>query len=108
MAGNGSQGAGPERVAPRRKEPRDWRRPLLPGAGPLARVHPAVAFLAVLLVFAAGVWQGGAVGALLLGLLALAAGGLLAATWPRLSAPDRALRLAVIAVVVSVALQRWG
>jgi hypothetical protein len=87
---------------------RDWRRPLLPGTGPLARVHPAIAFVAVLVVFAVGVWWGGAVGALLLGLLALAVSGLLAVTWPRLSAPDRALRLAVITVIVSIALQRWG
>ncbi|MGH4026698.1 MAG: DUF6703 family protein [Pseudonocardiaceae bacterium] len=113
MARSGAQGAGPEKVTPagngpRRVQRRDWRRPLLPGAGPLARVHPAIAFVAVLAVFAAGVWWGGAAGALLLGLLALGVGGLLAATWPRLSAPDRALRLAVIAVIVSIALQRWG
>lgn len=118
MAGSGPPGAGPEKVTPQGNEPRkheprrierrDWRRPLLPGAGPLARVHPAIAFVAVLLVFATGAWWGGAAGALLLGLLALAVSGLLAATWPGLSAPDRALRLAVIAVIVSIALQRWG
>ncbi|HEX2297785.1 MAG TPA: hypothetical protein VHH34_04575 [Pseudonocardiaceae bacterium] len=123
MARSGAQGPGPEKVTPRGNESRgnesrgsepqrrqrpDWRRPLLPGAGPLARVHPVVAFVAVLAVFAVGVWWGGAAGAALLGLLALAVSGVLAAAWPRLSGPDRALRLAVIAVLVAIALQRWG
>ena len=118
MARNGPHGPGPEKVTPAGLEPeglgpavvrhRGWRQPLLPGAGPLARVHPAIAFVAVLVVFAVGVWWGGAAGALLLGLLALAVSGLLAATWPQLSAPDRALRLVVIAVIISIALQRWG
>ncbi|MCA1671706.1 MAG: hypothetical protein LC799_05725 [Actinobacteria bacterium] len=87
---------------------RDWRHPLLPGAGPLARVHPAIAFVAVLVVFAVGVWWGGPAGALLLGLLAIAVGGLLAAAWPQLSAPDRVVRLVALAVLVAIALQRWG
>jgi hypothetical protein len=118
VARSGPHGPGPEKgtsegIAPQEIEPqgigrRGWRRPLLPGAGPLARVHPAIAFVAVLVVFAVGVWWGGAAGALLLGFLALAVSGLLAAAWPRLSAPDRALRLAVIAVIISIALQRWG
>ncbi|MGH3795194.1 MAG: hypothetical protein ACRDSP_09925 [Pseudonocardiaceae bacterium] len=86
---------------------KDWRRPLLPGEGPLTRVHPAIAFFAVLAVFAVGVWWGGAPGALLLGLLAAGVGGLLAVTWSRLAAQERALRLAVLAVLVAIALQRW-
>ena len=85
-----------------------WRRPLLPGEGPLARVHPAVAFGAVLVVFAVGVWWGGTAGALLLGLLAIGVAGLLAVTWPRLTAPERALRITTLAVLVAIALQRWG
>lgn len=87
---------------------KDWWRPLLPGAGPLARVHPAVAFIAVLVVFAVGVWWGGPLGALLLGLLAVAVAALLAATWPRLSAPERAVRVLVLATLVAIALQRWA
>jgi hypothetical protein len=115
----GPEGAGPRRTAgSRRTGPngtegggiggRDWRRPLLPGTGPLSRVHPALAFVAVLVVFAVGVWWGGPAGALLLGVLALAVGGLLAATWPRLSAPDRAARILVLAVLIAIALQRWA
>jgi hypothetical protein len=71
-------------------------------------VHPAVAFGAVLVVFAVGVWWGGAAGALLLGLLAIGVARLLAATWPRLTAPERALRITTLAVLVAIALQRWG
>lgn len=71
-------------------------------------MHPALAFIAVLVVFAVGVWWGGPVGALLLGVLALGAGGLLVATWSRLSGPDRAVRILVLAVLVAIALQRWA
>lgn len=85
----------------------DWRRPMLPGAGPLSRVHPAVAFLGVLLVFAAGIWWGGAAGALLLGLLAVGVGVLLAVAWPRLATPDRVIRVVVLLVLVGIALNVW-
>lgn len=85
----------------------NWRRPLLPGQGPLARVHPAIAFVAVLAVFAVGVWWGGAPGALLLGLLALGVGLLLMATWSRLTTPDRAVRLVVLATLIAIAMQRF-
>lgn len=108
-AGAGA-GAEPGRAGPDRtgRTRRDWRHPLLPGTGPLARVHPALAFIAVLVVFAVGVWWGGPAGALLLGVLVLAAGGLLVATWSRLSGPDRAVRILVLAVLVAIALQRWA
>lgn len=82
------------------------RRPLLPGNGPLARVPPALAFVAVLAVFALGAWLGGVVGAAVLMALAGGAGVLLAATWPRLSGPERTVRLLVIVVVVGIALER--
>lgn len=87
---------------------KDWRRPLLPGAGPLARLHPAIGFVMVLVVFAVGVWWGGPLGVLLLGLLVVAVAVLLAATWPRLSAPERAVRVLVLAMLVAIALQRWA
>ena len=82
------------------------RRRLLPGNGPLARVPPALAFVAVLAVFVLGVWLGEAAGAAVLVLLAAVAGALLAAAWPRLSAPERTVRLLVIVVVVAIALER--
>jgi hypothetical protein len=85
----------------------DWRRPILPGNGPLARVHPAFAFLGVLLVFLVAVWWGGTPGALLLLLLALGVGALLAATWQRLKPPDRAIRVFALLVLVAIALQEW-
>lgn len=86
----------------------DRRRKLLPGNGPLAGVHPLLAFLAVLAVFALGVWLGGPLGALLLGLLAAAIGVLLAVTWSRLSGSERAIRLLVLLVVIAIAFERLG
>lgn len=100
----GSTG-GAEVARDRRKQP---RRRLLPGDGPLAGVHPALAFLVVLAVFALGVWLGGVAGALLLGALAAAVGVLLAVTWPGLTATERSIRLLVLLVVVAIALQRLG
>jgi len=86
----------------------DRRRPLVPGEGPLARVHPALAFAAVLALFVLGIWLGGPAGAAVLVLLAAGAGVLLTTTWPRLSAPERSIRVLVIAVVVGIALERLG
>ncbi|HYZ07528.1 MAG TPA: DUF6703 family protein [Pseudonocardiaceae bacterium] len=79
---------------------------MLPGNGPLARVPPVLAFVAVLAVFLLGVWLGGVPGAAMLVALAGGAGVLLAATWPRLSAPERTVRLLVIVVVLGIALER--
>lgn len=81
-------------------------RSLLPGDGPLARVHPLLAFLVVLAIFVLGIWLGGVAGALVLGVLAAAVAGLLAATWSRLSAAERAVRVLVLLTVVAIALQR--
>lgn len=80
------------------------RAPLLPGTGPLAKVPPAAAFGAVLILFAAAIVVRGPLGAALLGVLALGVAGLLAATWPVLTAPARAGRLVVLALLVAVAL----
>lgn len=82
------------------------RRVLVPGDGPLARVPPVAAFAAVLAVFAVGVWLGGAVGAALLGLLAVGVGLLLAAAWPRLGPAERLVRTVVLLVLVAIALER--
>lgn len=82
------------------------RRKLLPGDGPLSGVHPAVAFVVVLAVFALGVWLGGVAGALVLGSLAATVGVLLAVTWPGLTATERSIRLLVLLIVVAIALQR--
>ena len=100
----------PEGHAPRGasrpgRGPRAVRRgPMLPGRGPFAGVPPVAAFLLVLVVFVVAVVLGGGLGALLLGLLALAVVALLAATWPRLSTAERAGRGLVLAVLVAVAL----
>jgi len=76
----------------------------VPGNGPLARVPPAVAFLVVLAVFAAGVLIGGAAGAVVLLALAALAGALLAVTWRALAPAERALRVVALLVLVAVAL----
>ncbi|WP_433782361.1 DUF6703 family protein [Actinomycetospora sp. CA-101289] len=76
---------------------------MLPGEGPLARVPAVVVFVVVAAVFAAGVLLGGTVGAVLLGLLALGVAALLAATWPRLSPGERAVRVLCLVVLVAIA-----
>lgn len=82
---------------------RGWRRTLIPGEGPLARVPPVAAFLVVAALFLAGVIVGGVVGAALLGALAVLVALLLSAAWPLLGPTDRALRLVVLLVVIAVA-----
>ncbi|MGI5501998.1 hypothetical protein [Lentzea sp. CA-135723] len=81
------------------------KRPLLPGDGPLARVRPAVAFVLVLGLFITGVWVGGTVGAVLLGVLIVAAGTLLAATWKVLSPAQRTLRVVVLLVLLIITVE---
>lgn len=83
---------------------RGWRRQLVPGDGPLARVPPPVAFLVVGAVFAAGVIVGGVVGAVLLAVLALSVAALLAAAWPRLAPAERALRMVVLLILLAIGL----
>jgi hypothetical protein len=79
------------------------RTPLLPGNGPLARVPPAAAFLAVLVVFGLAAWLRGPVGAGLLGLLAFGLLALLAATWRLLSPVQRGARVFVLVILLLVA-----
>ncbi|OLF18851.1 hypothetical protein BU204_04505 [Actinophytocola xanthii] len=76
---------------------------LLPGDGPLARVSPLVAFLAVTVLFVLGVVIRGPLGALFLGLLAAGVAVLLAATWRVLAPAQRLGRALVLAVLVAVA-----
>jgi len=79
------------------------RSPLLPGRGPLARAHPAAAFLIVLALFGLGVWLRGPLGAGLLGLLALGLLGLLASTWRLLTTGQRAGRVLVVLLLAVIA-----
>ncbi|HEX7302731.1 hypothetical protein [Lentzea sp.] len=81
------------------------KRPLLPGDGPLARVRPAVAFVLVLGLFITGVWVGGTLGAVLLGVLVVASAVLLAATWKVLSPAHRTLRVVVLLVLVLITVE---
>jgi predicted neutral ceramidase superfamily lipid hydrolase len=76
---------------------------MLPGEGPLARVPAVAVFVVVAALFAAGVLVGGVVGAVLLGVLALGVAALLAATWPRLSTGERAVRVLCLVVLVAIA-----
>jgi hypothetical protein len=82
---------------------RSTRTPLLAGDGPLAKVPPIAAFAVVIALFVAAVVVRGALGAALRGLLAVAVGVLLAATWQVLPASARAGRVIVLAVLVAVA-----
>lgn len=78
---------------------RSTRTPLISGDGPLASVPPVAAFAVVITLFAVGVVVRGALGAALLGLLALGVAVLLAGAWAALSPQARAGRLAVLAVL---------
>lgn len=76
---------------------------LIEGDGPLSRVPPFAVFLLVAAVFVVGILIGGAVGALLLGVLAAGVAVLLAVTWQALSSSERAGRVFILAVLVAVA-----
>jgi hypothetical protein len=82
---------------------RSTRAPLIAGSGPLAGVPPLVAFIAVIVLFGAGVLIKGVPGAALLGLLALGVAILLATAWRALTPVQRALRLIVLGVLIAVA-----
>jgi hypothetical protein len=81
----------------------DNRAPMIAGSGPLAKVPPLVAFLAVIVVFGLAVWLRGSVGAVLLGVLGLGVLALLAATWQALRPADRLLRVIVVLILAGVA-----
>jgi hypothetical protein len=83
---------------------RDSRAPLVAGSGPLSRVPPAVAFLAVIVIFALAVWLRGGVGAALLGLLGAGVLALLAVTWQALRPAERVLRVVVVLILAGVAI----
>jgi thiol:disulfide interchange protein len=82
---------------------RSLKAKLIEGEGPLAKVPPFAAFLLVAAVFVVAVLVGGAVGALLLGVLAAGLALLLAVTWQALSSSERAGRVFILAVLVAVA-----
>lgn len=85
------------------RDKRATRTPLVAGEGPLAKVPPIAAFAVVMALFVTGILVRGAVGAALLGLLALGVAVLLAGTWRVLTPPARAGRLVVLAALVAVA-----
>lgn len=76
---------------------------LISGDGPLSRVPPVAVFAVVAAVFAVGVIVGGAVGAVLLGVLAAGVALMLAATWEALAPGQRAGRLLVLALLIIIA-----
>ena len=85
------------------RERRSMKAKLIEGDGPLSRMAPVAGFLLVAAVFVVGILVGGAVGALLLGLLAAGIAVLLAVTWQALSSSERAGRVFILAVLVAVA-----
>jgi hypothetical protein len=80
------------------------RAPIVAGDGPLAKVPPVAAFVAVLVVFGIAVWQRGVVGAVLLGVLGLGVLAMLAVTWQTLRPADRVLRVIVVLILAGVAI----
>jgi hypothetical protein len=74
------------------------------GDGPLAKVTPLAAFVAVLVVFGVAVWLRGAVGALLLAVLGVGVLAMLAVTWQALRPSERMLRVLVILILAGVAI----
>ncbi|WP_309113039.1 hypothetical protein [Saccharothrix sp.] len=82
----------------------DFKRTLIPGRGPLAKVPAPAVFLLVLALFGAGVWIRGPVGAALLWMLVVGVAALLAVTWRYLAPSARVLRVLVLAVLVLVTL----
>ena len=82
---------------------RSRRTPLISGDGPLAAVPPVAAFAVVIALFTVAVVVRGVLGAVLLGLLALGVGVLLAVTWHAHTAPARAGRVVILAVLIAVA-----
>lgn len=83
---------------------RDSRAPMVAGNGPLSRVPPAVAFLAVIVVFALAVWLRGGIGAALLGLLGVGVLAMLAVTWQVLRPVERVLRVVVVLILAGIAI----
>ncbi len=70
----------------------------------LTRLPRAVPFLVVLGLLVAGIYAGGAVGAVLLAVVALLIAWLLYLGWPRLTTSERLARTAVLLLAVALCL----
>jgi hypothetical protein len=70
------------------------------------KLNPTTVFLVGTAVVLAALFLPGAIGGVLLLLIALAAAVLLMGTWPRLTLIGRAARLVILALLVVTALQR--
>jgi hypothetical protein len=75
----------------------------LPLLARAARLPRAVPFLVLLALVVAGVLVGGPLGAVLVGLVALAVAWLLALAWPALTGVERLGRVAVLLLAVALA-----
>lgn len=74
----------------------------------LSKLPKAVPALLVLALVAAGLYAPPAVGSVVLLFVAAVLGWLAYLSWPRIPAPGRLVRLAVVALVVAYALSRLG
>ena len=72
----------------------------------MSRVNPTAAFLGALVLFLAGLFLPGIVGALLLGVLAAGLGALTFTTWPVQSAPTRIVRVVLLTLLVVAAVSK--
>lgn len=72
----------------------------------LATLPPWLPFLLMLALILVGGFVGGIVGTVLIGLAALVVAWLLYLAWPRLTPPERLMRVAVLALVAAVAVTR--
>lgn len=68
----------------------------------LTRLPRALPFVVLLALLVAGIFVGGVVGAVLIGLVALFVAWLMYLGWPRLTGVERLGRLAVLAIAVAL------
>jgi hypothetical protein len=68
----------------------------------LSHLPRAVPFLVLLALFSVGALIGGSVGFVLMGLAAVFVGWILYLSWPRLSASERIMRLAVFLLAIAL------
>jgi len=89
-------------MSTRRPTRRSYRAPLIAGRGPLAKLPPLAAFVAVIVLFGLGVWLRGVIGATLMAVLDIGVLTLLAGTWRALGSSARVMRVVIVIILLAV------